>query len=591
MFSLLSNSELSPAPCSIGPHIEQPLKIAIDADTMRLPNGVQVAGSFKDGKVDGEFELQFPGGGTRIQGTAKGNMLVGGVITFDTGLVVEGQFQNNGTDDVYKDVVVRFKSGVAVRASYEVTGRLVEAALYGLEGELITRYNGSAIVFYLDKGQGVIISESLLYEGELQGDQMTGTGVEYYPVGLGYYLIESTDQTAGKLRTRAFCYFKDEQYTAEFEYMRDALLSGTRLYGNGLAEQTYSLCGETRSVLSFEKFGYEGVVETGPHKSGINTPRKGTFVYRNTRLDVEYELRKNGLFIGYEGAEYELHAFFARFLKDVNLSLREIKEDADLYVTVKKPLRSCRSPKDCDGLREQFEGLKEKTECLLEKKEGDRAALANAQNLIGVLYAQLEQQSNELRSFKAIESSTATTSQAKFFSGSKVGGLNQGYCVEITQDNHYYEGEYHKGYLQGRGTLKTEEFEYTGEFRNNRPHGVGEKRYTGKKKWLKGQFFEGNYTGTTIAVDKLVYHGDIRNDCMNGRGRLVFTNDWELDGIFQEDEIVKGKEAGRLTNINSGHSFLVEYKYVAELAKNVLVTAGGVVYGIETSTGALKKLF
>ena len=151
-----------------------------------------------------------------------------------------------------------------------------------------------------------------------------------------------------------------------------------------------------------------------------------------------------------------------------------------------------------------------------------------------------------------------------------------------------FEGMY-DGNFNGKGTMISEKTTYVGEFKNNKPHGLGEKKWfdetsfigefkegkicgKGKKTWLNGQTLEGVFEGikicegTKILIDKTkfvgkfegckfkgekilpdgtLFKGNFENDKLEGEGKITWCKDGKIseifEGIFKEDELCKGK--------------------------------------------------
>ena len=59
---------------------------------------------------------------------------------------------------------------------------------------------------------------------------------------------------------------------------------------------------------------------------------------------------------------------------------------------------------------------------------------------------------------------------------------------EMFSNGDFYEGEFHKGYWEGKGMFfKKFKFKYTGDFKHGKMEGFGRKTYT------NGNYYEGEF--------------------------------------------------------------------------------------------------
>jgi hypothetical protein len=91
-----------------------------------------------------------------------------------------------------------------------------------------------------------------------------------------------------------------------------------------------------------------------------------------------------------------------------------------------------------------------------------------------------------------------------------------------------YKGSFKHGKRNGKGTLMTSKFFYSGQFENDKPHGSGMKKYKDA---------EGNEAGW--------YIGNFKHGLRDGEGTLVDTrekdNELRFEGTFVSNKFVRGK--------------------------------------------------
>ena len=106
-----------------------------------------------------------------------------------------------------------------------------------------------------------------------------------------------------------------------------------------------------------------------------------------------------------------------------------------------------------------------------------------------------------------------------------------------------WEGTWTAGELV-TGKLITEEFVYTGEFKDMEPHGYGTFKHLETSFTYKGEFREFAYHGhgTLTVLDEFTYTGQWNDDQMHGQGVMTFPDGSKFVGEFKDDVSYDGTE-------------------------------------------------
>ena len=93
---------------------------------------------------------------------------------------------------------------------------------------------------------------------------------------------------------------------------------------------------------------------------------------------------------------------------------------------------------------------------------------------------------------------------------------------------------------------KVNDYEYKGEYKNNKRHGYG--RYIWKDKKSNGQKYIGNWQedkmhgkGTMFFGNGDRYVGEFKNDQYNGEGTYYYSNGIKLEGIWKNGVYLNAK--------------------------------------------------
>lgn len=122
-------------------------------------------------------------------------------------------------------------------------------------------------------------------------------------------------------------------------------------------------------------------------------------------------------------------------------------------------------------------------------------------------------------------------------------------------DEWVYTGEFKNGYMQGIGEMVWETLEeYKGNFQLNRQEGKGEFR------WPDGSFYEGDWEkskmhgkGTYFYKDEYVYNGEFINGLKQGFGICKWSNGKSFEGYWMKDRYDGiGKETSEIGKIVNG---------------------------------------
>lgn len=615
MFSILSYNELSEDLFIPSHSFDTPKDANFKEGIQQLPNRVQISGRFTKNKLNGKFTLRFSGNKTMVKGKAKNNSMVEGVIIYNTGVKVDGYFQNNGRFDSFKEVKITFKSGYFLEARFDKEGEILEGKLYNKEKERVNRYRGESMLTYTDtkKTKGILIRNKSFYEGELERGEATGSGTEYYPFGLIYYDLKDSADEKRIANWQNFCFIGTNQFISNSKFVNGVLEQQTKVYSNGIVEKKETNFGITKTFISFEKLGYEGYIEFGKDDVLNDKKTDGSFCFKNIHLDVQFYQKNNKFFICYDKFEHSIESWN----DNINMAHGKIENKEpvteeqsiittdsfnEMYSTLKKSNVKESSPKlkekpkkTTKTIESSKREIKTKdparkiSDLTLESKKYQEQMI-DANNQVTFLHNQLEKKEEELRKLRE-EVEKGSINNLNFFQGTIANGQKQGFCYEINDKGEYFEGNYIDNKKESYGKLITTAYEYTGNFENDKPKGKGRKVFKTTGKELDGEFFAANYVGNKLQIGKVIYIGDIIKDKMNGNGKLIFVNDWEFEGSFVNDEIVKNGKSGKLTNKNIGKSYEVEYKYIDELEKDVFISAKGSIYGFDFRKGMMKKLF
>ena len=83
---------------------------------------------------------------------------------------------------------------------------------------------------------------------------------------------------------------------------------------------------------------------------------------------------------------------------------------------------------------------------------------------------------------------------------------------------------------------------YIGNFKDYKPNGKGKIFDENEKLIYEGDFIDGEFEGKGKQIfDFGYYEGEFKNDDYNGKGKYYENNILKLDGIFKDNEIIKGK--------------------------------------------------
>jgi len=148
-----------------------------------------------------------------------------------------------------------------------------------------------------------------------------------------------------------------------------------------------------------------------------------------------------------------------------------------------------------------------------------------------------------------------------------------------------FKGQMIKGAKQGLCYLRTPEFEYEGEFKDDKFCGKGRLLFASNEKKLEGVFDEqGHFTGNVMQIGKTNYQGSIVNNQMAGKGALVFANNFIVEGVFKNDDF-DSSQSYQITNLNDGTEDSV---YVHPKRARCLISLENVCYEVEFVAGQLK---
>ena len=139
------------------------------------------------------------------------------------------------------------------------------------------------------------------------------------------------------------------------------------------------------------------------------------------------------------------------------------------------------------------------------------------------------------------EKQNLVSSQIEILTSESLKHIDQ---FEIKQ-NTFYTGDLMEKKANGKGTLKTDKFEYEGLFVNGRPSGIGKIRFTNGSGY-EGEFVNGNShgNGKFWQKDGFTYTGEFQINRFHGKG----SSKW-ADGSMYKGDFSKGKFHGEGTYV------------------------------------------
>lgn len=155
-------------------------------------------------------------------------------------------------------------------------------------------------------------------------------------------------------------------------------------------------------------------------------------------------------------------------------------------------------------------------------------------------------------------------------SGNFKEGLPSGYAkMEIKADQGdfkkgVFEGQFINGVIEGKGSFKSVDglTSYTGDFKNNLPHGKGTLIREGST--YEGHFENGLKTGYGVLTNSSIsYHGNFEDDQFEGDGIWESSKDdfiMRYEGKFSEGLFTKGTLTVRDTQENIETNYEGEFK-------------------------------
>lgn len=108
--------------------------------------------------------------------------------------------------------------------------------------------------------------------------------------------------------------------------------------------------------------------------------------------------------------------------------------------------------------------------------------------------------------------------------------------IELSKSS-FYSGDIHENKANGKGTLKTDNFTFNGDFVNGRPNGDGSIIYDNKSEY-KGNFVNGLYHGKGVYKSNkgYVYDGGFELNKFNGTGKCIWNDGSKYEGAFKADK-------------------------------------------------------
>ena len=573
-----------------------------------LPNGITIKGNWIKNELEGESIIKFPNDNSLIKGIIKDKKLIKGTIVYENGGIVIGDFQNNGTHDFFETIEFRFSCGMKFIGKYNKNICIIEGVLLDKNNFLIKKWNGNKIVYYIDdsNSKGIIISKSRFYEGEIEDDEIVGIGNEYFPYGFYYYKYEINEKD-GISRETECCFLAMNQYQSFSKFDKGELITRKKIFSNGITEKI-DLKKRKTCIISFEKLNIQGYIETDSILENYNIEIKGTFYFKNMKLDVKFQHKDLKFIIIYEDnivfKPEKFVGYLERAIEQTNSKLKsekiKKKEDYKKYSQDDKKISKTTSSKNFEILKNNYSDIKKKSRYLVMEIKNLKEQLLDFKNRNSYLQNELDKKVEILKNFEKLEKTENLKKEKKevkekkiengFFKGIIIDGKKNGFCEEYINDE-YFEGYYKDDLKEGEGYIKNDIFEYKGNFVKNKFHGKGKKYFFENKKILEGEFNKGRFFNNKIIFSGFFYEGEILNGKMNGKGKLVLKDDWIFEGDFKNDEVFEEDFNGLLKNVKENVVYEVEYKFIPELKLKVFRTEKNKTFFFDQKNGLVKNLF
>lgn len=118
------------------------------------------------------------------------------------------------------------------------------------------------------------------------------------------------------------------------------------------------------------------------------------------------------------------------------------------------------------------------------------------------------------------------------YEGNFKAGKFHGHGVYEMRDNEIYDGNFRDGLFHGHGSMRSNTYNYVGEFKENQRCGYGvlDDMVLGDK--YMGMFAENKRVGagTCITMNGDYFEGMFMNDVLAGTGIAVFENEYYYEG-------------------------------------------------------------
>lgn len=556
-----------------------------------------ITGTWVNDVIDGEAVLRFPNTTTQMKALFDRGRLVTGTVTYDTGVRIECEYNSTVLCDVPKTLVFFFACKHYFKCELNDDGKVAKGTLYNESYKQSAVWNGKRLVRHLDKekSRGIVIGESSFYEGELGNEDFSGFGTEYLTVGLIYYKYERTGK-AFNGQIHRFCFHLDNQFQKTLCYSDGVLTSSNELHSNGVRIAFKRSEGKGHYEVRFVGHDIPGsiVVES----AAWNFPDSSKGSYKDASVSLELSFAQQDMsFVVHRDSRQLTLVDFSRLIK------RHTKEAIGNPVSVVLVKERSRVVSGPDALRtdrtntfsnKANDDLEETTMKTPSSKKCDIgcsqcAELKKERKLLQEQLASLKSRISELESKSEATDSARASGGQSYFSGVLLNGLRQGLCEEF-RHGELFEGFYSEDKKQGQGLLKTPEFEYLGTFENDCLHGQGTKTLVGRNKQLVGKFYKNLYVGDELVFGKCRYSGKVINDKMHGHGKMVFLNNFEFSGSFEDDTIVEDYPHNKLVNLLNGKELSVHFKFSNDLMSHLFTSEAGDVFNVDFEKGVVLKL-
>ncbi len=106
----------------------------------------------------------------------------------------------------------------------------------------------------------------------------------------------------------------------------------------------------------------------------------------------------------------------------------------------------------------------------------------------------------------------------------------------LIKPNSYYQGDVKDGFAHGKGYFQDFQKTYSGDWRNDQRHGLGEEQFKQTKHKYVGMFASDKYDGKgKFKTDQFTYEGDFKQGFFHGEANVKYINAENFKGSFKDN--------------------------------------------------------